>query len=150
MRPEETVDYHIKSSWHSISRMYNQLASPYNLTQAAGYALLSIDPDKGTHATRIGPLLGMEATGMSRLLKNLEDEGLIVRKKDEIDGRKVLICLTDEGAEKRKLVRKVVRKFNQRILTEIGEDEFATFVDVIQKVQSVVDEYKKVSIDNLS
>ena len=148
MRPEETVDYHIKSSWHSISRMYNQLASSYNLTQAAAFMLLSIDPEHGTNATQIGPLMGMEATGMSRLLNNLEKEGLIHREKDDDDGRKVKICLTGEGVEKRKMARRVVKRFNQRILDEIGEEDFAVFKDIMQKVQHVVEEYKNYPLKN--
>ena len=30
MKREETIDYHIRSAWHAISRMYNQRAQKYN------------------------------------------------------------------------------------------------------------------------
>jgi len=142
MRPEETLDYHIKSSWLSISRMYNQLASKHNVTQAVGYVLLIIDEKEGTHATKIGPMMGMEPTGLSRLLKNMEKEGMISREKDESDKRKVRICLTKKGIEKRKIAKSVVRNFNEKILKEVSEKEFNTFRDVINKVQLVIDQYK--------
>ena len=148
MRPEETVDYHIKSSWHSISRMYNQLGSAYDLTQATGYVLLIID-EEGTPATKIGPMMGMEATGMSRILKSMENDSLIFRVKDDNDGRRVKIYLTKSGLEKQKIVRQVVRSFNDRILKEIGEREFDAFKNIIQKVHDVVDEYKQLTIDKL-
>ena len=96
MRPEETLDYHIKSSWLSISRMYNQVASKYDMTQAVGYVLMMLDDKKGEYSTRIGPQLGMEATGMTRLLKSMEEDGLICRVTDEEDGRKVRILLTEK------------------------------------------------------
>ena len=32
--------------------------------------LLSIDPEKGTPSTSLGPKMGMEATSLSRTLKN--------------------------------------------------------------------------------
>jgi len=149
MRPEETVDYHIKSSWHSISRMYNQLASSYNLTQAAGYVLMMIDEEKGTHATKIGPLLGMEPTSMTRLLKSMESDELIIRTKEKGDKRKVRVWLTKEGLEKRSLARKVVKRFNSRILDEIGEDEFVIFKEIIQKVNHIADDCKKLPIDKI-
>ena len=142
MRPEETVDYHIKSSWLSISRMYNQLASKHELTQALAYALMIIDEKKGTPATKIGPMMGMEATGLTRLLKNMEADRLISRVRDKDDKRKVRICLTDKGMEKRRLARSVVKKFNSQILDRVSEKEFETFVRVIGKVQKVVDQYK--------
>jgi DNA-binding MarR family transcriptional regulator len=149
MHPEETVDYHIKSSWHSISRMYNQLASSYNLTQAAGYVLMMIDEHEGTYVTKIGPLLGMEPTSMTRLLKSMENEGLIVRIKEKGDKRKVKVWLTKEGLEKRVVVRKVVKRFNKRILKTIGEGEFGIFKDIIQKVNRIADECKNLSIDKI-
>ncbi len=142
MRPEETLDYHIKSSWLSISRMYNQLASKHDLTQATGYALMMIDEKDGTYSTKIGPQLGMEATGMTRLLKNMEEDGLIIRHADEHDRRKVRICLTEKGREKRKVARSVVKKFNKKVLNELTDQEFEIFKDVISKVQNVIDEYK--------
>ena len=142
MRPEETVDYHIKSSWLSISRMYNQLASKHNMTQAVGYVLLLIDEDKGINVTQIGPLMGMEPTGLSRLLKSMEKDKLIKRKKDKSDGRKVRICLTKLGIEKKKIARSVVKKFNNKILNEISAKEFEVFKLVMNKVHSVVDQYK--------
>ena len=149
MRPEETVDYHIKSSWHSISRMYNQLASSYNLTQAAGYVLMMIDEHKGTYVTKIGPLLGMEPTSMTRLLKSMESDALIVRVKEKGDKRKVKVWLTKDGLEKRIIARKVVKRFNNRILNEIGEAEFIIFKDIIQKVNQIADDCKKLSIDKI-
>jgi DNA-binding MarR family transcriptional regulator len=142
MRPEETVDYHIKSSWLSISRMYNHLASKHHLTQAVAYALMIIDQESGTPATKIGPMMGMEATGMSRLLKSMEEEELIYRKRDKNDKRKVRIYLSNKGLEKRKKARSVVKKFNSKILDKVSEKEFKTFVGVINKVQLVVDQYK--------
>ena len=142
MRPEETLDYHIKSSWLSISKMYNQIAAKYDMTQAVGFTLLMLDEKLGTFSTKIGPQLGMEATSMTRLLKSMEKDGLIVKESDEHDKRKVRICLTEKGREKRKVAKSVVKKFNKKILEELSEQEFETFKGVINKVQMIVDEYK--------
>ena len=145
MRPEDTIDYHIKCSWHSIAKMYNQIASKYGMTQSVGYVLLIIDQN-GTPATKIGPELGMEPTSLTRLLKSMEDDGLIFRKKDKKDGRVVMVYLTESGIEKRKVARKVVRKFNDLILDEIKKQDFKVFVDVIEKVHQAVEKYKDISI----
>jgi len=146
MHPHETVDFHIKTSWHSISKMYNLIAAQYGVTQAVGYVLLIID-EQGVLATKIGPILGMEATGMSRVLKSMENDGLILRKKDNSDLRKVKICLTPLGIEKRKIASGVVKEFNHSILNEISEKEFSTFKTVIDKIQKVVEKHKKLTID---
>ena len=46
MKADKTVDYHIKSGWHAISRMYNSYAAPFDMTMAIGYVLLNIDKRK--------------------------------------------------------------------------------------------------------
>ena len=110
---------------------------------------MMIDEHKGTYVTKIGPLLGMEPTSMTRLLKSMESDNLIVRIKEKGDKRKVKVWLTKDGLEKRIIARKVVKRFNNRILNEIGEGEFAIFKDIIQKVNQIADECKKLSIDKI-
>ena len=76
MKPKETVDFHIRWSWHNISRMYNLKASDFGGTMAIGYTLLNIDKD-GTPSTKLGPKMGMEPRSLTRMIKSLEENGLI-------------------------------------------------------------------------
>jgi len=139
---QETVDYHIKSTWHSIARMYNQIAIKYDISQATGFVLMNIDKEKGTPATKIAPLLGMEATSITRVLKNMETQGLIFRQKDESDGRMVRIFLTDLGMVKRKLARSVVKEFNEKVVESISERKLAIFFEVMEKINESVNHFK--------
>lgn len=141
MRRSETVDYQIKATWHAIFKMYNQVASKYDTTQAIGFVLLSIAKE-GTPSTAIAPLLGMQATSLSRILKNLEDKKLIYRKTDSIDKRKVLIFLTPEGVEKRKIAKKVVSGFNEMVEKEIPSTKLKVFFEVMETINKTVDKYK--------
>ena len=68
--------------------MYNEEASKYGATMAIAFTLLNIDKD-GTPSTALGPKMGMEATSLSRTLKNMEEKGLIIRKPNPNDGRSV-------------------------------------------------------------
>ena len=95
MRKEKTIDFQIKWAWHSISRMYNAYAARHDTTMAVGYVLLNIDIENGTPATKIAPLLGMEPRSLVRMLKTLEERGLIIREVSENDKRFVRIMLTD-------------------------------------------------------
>jgi len=102
MRREETVDYHIKAAWHSIARMYNQQALEYDATMSMGFVLLNINSEEGTPATKIAPLMGLEARSLTRLLKSMEEKKLIYREADKSDKRSVRIHVTQEGREKKK------------------------------------------------
>ena len=137
MKADKTVDYHIKSGWHAISRMYNSYAAPFDMTMAIGYVLLNIDR-KGTPATKIAPALGLEARSLTRMLKTLEDKKWIRRESDDDDRRVVNVYLTEEGKKKRELAKEGVIAFNNAIYEKIGEDKLAIFFEVMQKVSEVV------------
>jgi MarR family transcriptional regulator, organic hydroperoxide resistance regulator len=137
MKADKTVDFHIKSGWHAISRMYNSYAAPFDMTMAIGYVLLNIDR-KGTPATKIAPALGLEARSLTRMLKTLEDKKWIRRENDEDDRRVVNVYLTEEGKQKRDVAREVVLAFNNTIYEKIGEEKLAIFFEVMQKVSEVV------------
>lgn len=138
MKPDETVCYHFKSTWHAISRLYNEAGSQYGLTASIGYVLLNIDEKHGTPATKIGPLIGMEPTSLSRMLKNLEKEALIRRENDPTDKRLVRIVLTDKGRDKKQIAKKVVRKFNAVVRESISEKKLQTFFEVAGEINNII------------
>jgi DNA-binding MarR family transcriptional regulator len=135
---EKTIDYILRATWQAISRMYNEEASKYGATMATGFALLSIDKDKGTPSTALGPKMGMEATSLTRTLKSMEEKGLIFRKPNPEDGRGVLIYLTDFGKEKRELSKTNVLKFNERVKQNITEEQLRNFMEVAEVINELI------------
>ncbi|MGS2763299.1 MarR family winged helix-turn-helix transcriptional regulator [Sinomicrobium sp. M5D2P9] len=139
---DKTIDYALRATWQAVARMYNEEAGKYDTTMATGFTLLSIDRDKGTPSTSLGPKMGMEATSLSRILKSMQAKGLIERKPNPNDGRSVLICLTELGREKRELSKAVVLRFNEVIKDSISEDKLEAFFDVIDIINNLIVEKK--------
>lgn len=139
MRKEETVDYHIKAAWHAIARMYNQQALDYDATMSMGYCLLNINSDTGTPATKIAPLMGLEARSLTRLLKTMEEKGLIYREADPRDKRLVKILLTAEGKKKKEKARDSVLKFNESIMSVVPQSKLNVFFEVAQEIIKTIE-----------
>mgnify|MGYP005996448825 FL=1 len=118
--------------------MYNEEASEFGTTMATGFTLLSIDPEKGTPSTSLGPKMGMEATSLSRTLKTMEAKGLIERKPNPEDGRGVLIFLTDFGREKRALSKEKVLTFNEAIKNNVSSEELTNFYKVAEIINNMI------------
>ena len=135
---EKTIDYVLRATWISIAKMYNEEAGKEGSTMATGFALLSIDPEKGTPSTSLGPKMGMEATSLSRTLKTMEDKGLIRREKNPDDGRSVLIHLTDYGREMRDYSKRVVLGFDEAVKREIPEEDLRKFIEVANKITDLI------------
>lgn len=138
MRREETVDYAVKAAWHAIARMYNQQAAKHDITMSMGFVLLNIHSE-GTPATKIAPLMGLEARSLSRLLKTMEEKGLICREADPSDKRMVLIVLTKEGRKKKEKSRDTVLRFNDAVRSQIDSGKLNTFFRVLDEIQKIID-----------
>ena len=139
---EKTIDYVLRATWMAVSKMYNEQASKVDSTMATGFTLISIDPDEGTPSTSLGPKMGMEATSLSRTLKSMEQRGLIERKKNPLDGRSVIITLTDYGHEMHEYSKSVVLSFDEAINKNISDEDLATFKKVANKMLDLISSKK--------
>ncbi|WP_278035235.1 MarR family winged helix-turn-helix transcriptional regulator [Flavobacterium nitratireducens] len=135
---DKSIDYILRATWQSIARMYNEEAAKYGATMATGFALLSIDKEKGTPSTALGPKMGMEPTSLTRTLKSMEEKGLIIKKKNPNDGRGVLIYLTDFGKEKRELSKNTVIHFNETIRKRFSEEQWDNFIEIAITINQLI------------
>ena len=138
---KKTIDAALRSTWNSVSKMYNREASKFNSTMATGFALLNIEA-KGTPTSSLGPKLGMESTSLSRLLKSMEEKKLIYRIANPEDGRSVLIFLTKFGKGKRDDSRSVVLNFNKIIENQLSDVQLKHFFEVTDCVMKEVKSLK--------
>ncbi len=139
----ETVDSKFKNGWQIISRMYNAEAMKHGGTISMGYFLLNIDSTEGAYASDIAPKLGMEGTSLSRIIKTLETEKLIVRKVDTADKRKVKLLLTEKGKENKEIAKNIVRKFNALIEEKIGKERIEDFFKTINEITFLAEQRHK-------
>lgn len=137
---KEDIGFDIKVTWLAIARMFSPLANEHNMTVTMGFVLLNISRDHGTPATKIAPLLGMEPRSLTRLIKKMEEDGLVERRPDPEDRRSVRIFLTDEGFDKKQVAKQNVESFNSSVRKNITDDELGTFFEVVEKIHLVINE----------
>jgi DNA-binding MarR family transcriptional regulator len=130
MKKEDYTDYHLKTSWHSFSPLYNLKPQKHQITTSVAFILLNISISEGTPATKIAPLMGLESRSLTRALKSLEERGFIYREKDPYDKRSIRIYLTEKGIEKKGKAIDTVRAFNRFVRERIPEDKLNTFLQV--------------------
>lgn len=139
---DKTIDYILRTTWLAVNKMYNEEAAKFGTTMATGFTLLSIDQEEGTPSTSLGPIMGMEATSLSRILKRMEDMDLITRRPNPNDGRGVLIHLTANGKQKRQDVKEKVIIFNNTIKEHISEEKLKHFYEVSDTINELISNKK--------
>ncbi len=142
MKHQETIDYFLKITWQNIANKYNQLASEFEITQSVGYLLINIDEIEGTTVSEVAALLGLKSTSLSRMLNNLEHDGLIYREGHLTDKRSVKLYLTNLGKEKRHLARVVVRKFNDHLDAHLSIEQREQLILSLKLINDLTTTYK--------
>ncbi len=138
---KHAIDFRIRWAWHSISRLYNDSAKKHQATTSTAFAILNIEKE-GILSTQLGPKMGMESRSLTRTLKNMFDRGLIRKKTDPKDRRKVQLFLTKKGINLRKIASENVKTFNERVFTKINEQDLESFNKVMQAVNETIEELK--------
>lgn len=138
MEKNESIDHQLRATWQAVAKMYNEQAAHHNSTMATAFVLLNIDKKKGTPSTALGPLMGMEPTSLSRILKSMEEKGAICREKNPEDGRSVIIKLTEYGKEMRKISRGHVIQFNETVRAYVSEKDLEGFFKVTSTINKLI------------
>ncbi len=140
---ERLIIYKLRFAWLEIAKLYNNMASAYDGTLSMGFVLLTIDEEAGIPVTKIAPRMGMEPNSLSRILKSMETKQLIFRKKDEVDRRKVYICLTEQGKEMRKVAINAVFKLEEALTKDLKEAQLNGFFEVANHVPDAIGRFKE-------
>jgi DNA-binding MarR family transcriptional regulator len=140
VQKKESLDIKLKTAWHLVDRKYNHLANQYDLSSTMALILLTIDPNTGTPVTKIGPALGLNSRGLSRLFDSLEEKKLIKRKTDKSDARKSLVTLTSQGIKRRELLNENFKQINQKITQQLGEKKTETLIKLLNDFITIASE----------
>lgn len=103
-----------------------------------GFVLINIDSREGTPATKIAPLMGLESRSLTRILKSMEQKGLIRKSRDPNDRRSVRIFLTPRGREKKTAAVKTINHFNEELRNDLSANEIESFFNLFEKINQVI------------
>lgn len=97
----------------------------------------------GSMITRLADLALAEQSRLTRIIAQMEDRGLVLRKNDPEDGRRVRVFLTDAG---RALINELVpdaRAHEAALLKHLGSDTGATLKSTLHTLlRALADEDK--------
>lgn len=108
-----------------ITRLGQKMAGPSDAAmQARGRLLPYIDID-GTRSIDLARRIGVTKQAVARMVKDLEDEGLLYRDADEADGRASLVRFTEAGLQYLTLMHKCILEIEHEYERLVGQDELA-------------------------
>ena len=139
VKPQDTLDFHLRWAWTKLSRLYNAEADRRGIPFSYVFILLHTER-QGTPSTKLGPKMGMESTSLSRTLKGMEAMGLIERRKDANDRRSMRVFLTQNGIAARRQARDLVVSVNDRLRELMGSDAVDRLLIEMKRLNEILDE----------
>lgn len=86
------------SVYHGLQKTSKRMSEEVGVTGSERIAIRLIGRFPGIAAGRLAELLHVDPSTLTAVLKRLERRGLVERKRDASDGRRVLLRLTRTGA----------------------------------------------------
>lgn len=83
----------------------------------------------GISQKELAALVGVDGSSLVRVLDILEREGLIIRRRDERDGRARLIDLTLAGEERVETIRAALGEAEEAILVDLSDAELGDLLN---------------------
>ena len=107
---------------------------PVRVTAMQGGMLLTIEQLPGLTQTALARLMDVEGPTLMQALDKLEQSGLVQRSRRIDDRRSHALHLTDRGQHAVSAVRQYVPCREAELLTDLSDDERATFLDLLKRV----------------
>jgi MarR family transcriptional regulator for hemolysin len=123
----------------SAARMWRKVAdeelSKLNLSDATTSPLWLINKlGEGLRQRTLADRLGLEGQSLVRLLDQLEEQGLVVRRDDPSDRRAKTLYLTDAGRALAERAEIVVKRIRVRLLEGVPVDHMAIVDRVLDSI----------------
>ena len=104
---DEQLCFALYNAQRAVTRAYAPLLEPLGLTYPQYLALLVLWERDGLPVKQLGERLALDSGTLTPLLKRLEHQGLVERRRGELDERVVHIDLTARGRALRAKARKI-------------------------------------------
>ncbi|MBF5001122.1 winged helix-turn-helix transcriptional regulator [Nocardia sp. BSTN01] len=119
----------------AVSRLLRQLraqAEGSDLTKSQSSVLIRLEQGGPATATQLAHAAGMRPQSMAKIVRALEDAGLIAGTPDPADGRKTVLDLTDAARDEFRTGRRAKEDWLTRVIeAEFTDAEIRQLADAI-------------------
>ena len=117
------------------ARTFGELLAPLGLEQRQAGLLMGLAAHEGTSQQALGELMGLNApTRMVFLVDELEQRGLVERRRNPADRRSHALYLTDRGRDTLRQTQQVVAAHERSLGAALTETQRTQLVDLLRKV----------------
>ena len=134
MRNSKSVG-RIIANIHKFSDMYiNQELESYKIGSSQLHFLNMLYQKDGINQEYLAHHLNKDKATSARAIKKLEEEGYVIRKRDDFDKRSYAIFLTKKSKDLMPVFRKILREWTKSLLINFSESEKKTLYSYLERI----------------
>ncbi len=139
LKLENQLCFRLYTASRLITQAYHPFLSPLGITYPQYLVLMVLWENDHLPVNDIAKRLYLETNTVTPLLKRMENEGFILRKRGKDDARQVIVSLTEKGRALEKEVADIPLKMADavschKMTMETAPALFKTLDDLIQKL----------------
>ena len=132
LKLENQLCFPLYAASRKIVSAYTPYLKPLGITYTQYITFLVLWDEDGLFVGDICARLHLDNGTLTPLLKKMEKQGFVVRRRDETDERKVRVFLTDEGRAMKERVRDIPRKVGSCV--DLDTEEARTLYRLLYKL----------------
>lgn len=136
---DRSTGYLIRRTFRSVTRALETRLRPHGLSSSMWFTLRVLWERDGLAQREIGAELDLGQPAVVSVLDTLERRGLIERRRNVDDRRKVNIYLTPAGLELRELLSPVANEVNRVAISQLDRDEVVTLWRLLDRITDALD-----------
>lgn len=129
---------------HSITQRFNRLFDQYGITYPQSRVLGHLITSEGLHDVNQRDLeraLGIKASSISSLVRNLENKGFIMCQRRTRDARNKSIFLTEKGRDITKGMDEVILSSELELIDGMSEEEVEQLRSLLTRVTENIEKH---------
>jgi len=124
-----------------VTQFYDNLLQPTGLKVTQYSMLANIDLQQSVSISRLGEILLLDQTTITRNINLLKRNGYVDLTRDPQDARAKVITLTDKGVEKLNEAAPIWQDIQERIINDIGLEKYNDFYETLKTIQKIIQSY---------
>lgn len=112
--------------------------SSYDLSSARYYALLHLLEQPGISFSELSSRMFCDKSNITRIIKGLESEGLVIRRPHETDGRTLRLYLSEEGKSLCKKATAAHHHYNRERFSDLEDIKKDNLLEGLNQLKSTL------------
>ncbi len=114
------------------------VSEPFGLPTGSLTVMALVSANPGSSQAELAAKAGITGPSLVGLLDELEQRGLLVRRRDELDRRRNILVLTDKGTATMELLFATVSTIESPIRAALGEADLVQFTSLLDRAIAAI------------